>query len=197
MTDSTEHTEHTEHQQEAVPSEQENPLPLLDLETGPSQRIIWVISGIVIAVLGLWLIIAATFTDWPRRLLPYTDELAQLLVPAPQPGQEPLDLIELTHNFTEAQITVEGKVRNRTKQPLRDIIAIVSLGYLHLANPLAKTVPVEPSTLAPEGEGHFKLDCTLEGKLTGYSLSFKLANGAILRHSDQRNSSLSPDIPPR
>lgn len=189
--------ENRERQLEAVPSDQENPLPLLDLETGPSQRIIWVISGIVIAVLGLWLMIAATFTDWPRRLVPYTDELAQLLVPTPQPGQEPLDLIELTHNLTDTQITVDGKVRNRTKQPLRDIVAIVSLGYLHLANPVAVTVPVEPSTLAPEGEGHFKLDCTMEGKLTGYSLSFKLANGAILRHSDQRNSSPSLDIPPR
>ncbi len=172
------------------------PLHIQTVETGLSKRWLWLGSGILASVVGLWLIMVSVFTDLPRKWLPYTEDLAQTLVPEAADGQEPIELVELAHSIDGTQIVIQGKIRNRTAKPLEDIVAIINMGYTHLVNPLSSSVKVEPAKVEPSAEGYFKLAHALQGKLSGYSLTFKLENGAILRHRDSRNFSLPATTPP-
>ncbi len=166
------------------------PLHIQTVETGLSKKWLWLGSGILVSVIGLWLIMVSVFTDLPRKWLPYTEDLAQIIVPEATDGQEPIELIELAHSIEGTQIVIQGKIRNRTARPLEDIVAIINMGYTHLVNPVSTSVKVEPAKIESGAEGFFKLAYPLQGKLSGYSLTFKLENGAILRHGDSRSLSL-------
>jgi hypothetical protein len=176
------------------------PLQLPSVETGISKKKVWLSAAIIFSITGLWLMIMATFTDRPRQWLPYTEDLAQTLVPEASDGQEPVELLELTHSIDQSQISIQGKIRNRTAQSLNDVMAILKFGYTHLVEPAINTVKVDPAKMEPGAEGYFKLVHPLQGRLTGYSLTFKLENGAILRHRDSRSFSLpttNPSSPPQ
>lgn len=138
---------------------------------------------------------ASVFTDLPRKWLPYTEDLAQNIVPEATDGQKPIELIELAHSTDGTQIVIQGKIRNRTARPLENIAAIINMGYTHLVIPVSTSVKVEPAKIEPGAEGFFKLAHSLEGKLSGYSLTYRLENGAILRHRDSRSLSLLSTYP--
>jgi hypothetical protein len=166
------------------------PFQVQTIETGISRKWLRLISAVLVSLVGLWLMGVSVLTDLPRKWLPYTEDLAQIIVPKAIDGQEPIELIELSHNIDGTQIVVEGKIRNRTAQSLEDIVAIVNMGYTHLVDPVSTNIKLVPMKIEAGGEGYFKIAHALQGKLSGYSLTFKLENGAILRHRDGRNFSL-------
>jgi hypothetical protein len=150
-------------------------------------REIWFLGALSFSIFGIWFIYKASFTDAAQRWLPYTEETAQLLVPKAPDGQEPLDLLEVTHTLSENQISIEGKVRNRTQQPIEDILATITIGFVGTLNVVEKDVAVEPSRIEPGAEALFRLEEPLSDKKpSGYTIKFKLANGAIVRHKDSR-----------
>jgi hypothetical protein len=175
---------------DAGPSAEPGSFHLVLVETGLSRKIVSRAVALAVSLLGLWLVVAATLTDLPRQWLPYNEEIVQWLAPEAPDGSEPLELLELTHSATGQQFTIQGKIRNRTRQTLEEVIAVVKCWYTHLTIPVEKDVPIDPARLEPGAEGLFKLELPIAGEMTGYSITFKLSNGAIARHKDSRSLSL-------
>jgi hypothetical protein len=177
----------SENKTDENPEMAEKDVPHLEMvETGLPGKWVALVSGIVVAFCGLWLVYVSLFTDLPRQWLPHTHELALLVVPQGTDGSEPLDLLELTHAAEEKQFVIEGKVRNRTSNMLEGVVVIIKIGYLQLVNAVETEVPVQPPALDPSAEGAFRLVHPLQGTVTGYSIAFRLPNGAMLPHKDSR-----------
>ncbi|MEW5975550.1 MAG: hypothetical protein AB1898_07060 [Acidobacteriota bacterium] len=184
----------------AETSEAPQPQPLVS-STPPSdseadvrfqlvERVVWTPKlqnwfAMAFVVLALWFIFTATFTDASRRWVPYTPELAQLLVPEVGEGEEPIELLELTHTLTETSMQIEGKLKNVTDSPL-NLRAVVSIGLRTTVVPVVRTVAVAPNPVEAGHEALFRLEEVVQDQPTGYSVKFELANGALLRHKDAR-----------
>src|SRR5262245_8265487 len=147
---------------------------------------IWFWGAWLVSVFGVWFIYKVTFTDASKNWLPYTEERAQLLVPEAPDGKEPVELLELTHTLSENEINIQGKLKNRTQQPIEDLLATITLEFVGTLSVVDKDVAVEPARIGPGFEALFRISEPLTGKLSGYSVKFKLANGAIVRHKDSR-----------
>ncbi len=147
---------------------------------------VWFWGALLVSIFGVWFIFKVTFTDAARNWLPYTEEQAQLLVPESPDGKEPIELLELTHSLSDNEISIQGKLRNRTQQPVEDLLATVTLEFLGTVNLIEKDVTVQPGKVEPGSEALFQLREPVTSKPSGYSIKFKLANGAIVRHKDSR-----------
>jgi hypothetical protein len=147
---------------------------------------VWFWGAVFLSIFGVWFIYEVTFTDVAKKWLPYTEETAQLLVPQSPEGQEPIELLDLTHTLSENEISIQGKLKNRTRQTIEDLVATVTVEFIGTVNLIEKDVPVEPSKIGPGFEALFQLNQPVTDKPSGYSVKFKLANGAIVRHKDSR-----------
>jgi hypothetical protein len=155
----------------------DRPLPL---------KKIWFWGAWLVSVFGVWFIYKVTFTGASKNWLPYTEERAQLLVPEAPDGKEPIELLELTHALSENEISIQGKLKNRTQQPIEDLLATITLEFIGTLAVDEKDVAVAPAKIGPGFEALFRISEPVTGKLSGYSVKFKLANGAIVRHKDSR-----------
>jgi hypothetical protein len=146
----------------------------------------WFWGAVFLSIFGVWFIYKVTFTDVAKNWLPYNEENAQLLVPESPDGKEPIELLELTHTLSENEINIQGKLKNRTQQPIEDLMATVTVELVGTVALIEKEVTVVPSKIEPGFEALFQLSQPVTSKPSGYSVKFKLANGAIVRHKDSR-----------
>ena len=151
----------------------------------PSKKV-WFWGALLVSIFGVWFIYKVTFTDVSKNWLPYTEEQAQLLVPESPDGKEPIELLELTHSLSDNEISIQGKLKNRTQQPIEDLLATVTLEFIGRVGLIEKDIAVEPGRIEPGFEALFRISEPVTGKPSGYSVKFKLANGAIVRHKDSR-----------
>jgi len=166
--------------------EGESPLHLELIDRPFPLKRVWFWGAVLVSILGVWLIFKVTFTDAAKNWLPYTEERAQLLVPESPDGKEPIELLELTHSLSDNEISIQGKLKNRTRQPIEDLLATVTVEFLGTVNVVEKDVTVQPVKIEPGFEALFQISEPVTGKPSGYSVKFKLANGAIVRHKDSR-----------
>ena len=151
----------------------------------PAKKI-WLGGALSFSILGLWFIYEATFTDAGERWLPYSMDTAQVLVPEAPDGQEPIELLDLTNTISENRINIQGKIRNRTHQPIEDLMATITLSFVSTVNTVVKDVPLVPTKIEPGFEALFQFGQPINDKPAGFSVKFKLANGGIVRHKDSR-----------
>ncbi|PYV45246.1 MAG: hypothetical protein DMG06_03200 [Acidobacteria bacterium] len=151
----------------------------------PAKKI-WLGGALSFSILGLWFIYEATFTDAGERWLPYSMDTAQVLVPEAPDGQEPIELLDLTNTISENRINIQGKIRNRTNQPIEDLLATVTVSFVSTVNTVAKDVALVPNKIEPGFEALFQCEQPIEDKPAGFTVKFKLANGGIVRHKDSR-----------
>ena len=170
----------------AAPGENDSPIHLQLFDRPFPFQKAWFWGAVIFSVLGIWFIAKVTFTDAAKRWLPYSEESAQLLVPAAPDEQEPIDLLELTHSLSEGQISIEGKLKNRTQQPIEDLVAIVTVEFVGTLDVVEKDVPVSPNKIEAGAEALFQFKQPVSAKPAGYAVKFKLANGAVVRHKDSR-----------
>ena len=166
--------------------EGESPLHLELIDRPFPLKRVWFWGALLVSIFGVWLIFRVTFTDAAKNWLPYTEEHAQLLVPESPDGQEPIELLELTHSLSDNEISIQGKLKNRTQQPIEDLLATVTVEFLGTLNVIEKDVTVQPVKIEPGSEALFQISDPVTSKPSGYSVKFKLANGAIVRHKDSR-----------
>src|SRR5215475_585379 len=83
--------------------------------------------GIAVAAVSIIFILATMTTGVAARLLPMTDDYLQAMIPNAPDGGEALGLTMLSHDINEKTIVVNGSIRNRTKEPMSNIIAIVQM----------------------------------------------------------------------
>ena len=172
----------------ATPQErnEDSPIHFELVEPNIPPRKIWLGGALFFSIFGLWFIYKVTFTDAAEKWLPYSMETAQVLVPEAPDGQEPIELLELTPTISEKQISIQGKVRNRTLQPIEDLMATITVSFVSSLNTVVKDVALAPNKIEPGFEALFQFEASISDKPAGFSVKFKLANGGIVRHKDSR-----------
>ncbi|PYV92312.1 MAG: hypothetical protein DMG05_05080 [Acidobacteria bacterium] len=166
--------------------DEDSPIHFELVEPSIPPRKIWLGSALLFSVFGLWFVYKVTFTDVAEKWLPYTLETAQVLVPEAPDGQEPIELLDLTNTISENRINIQGKIRNRTHQPIEDLMATINLSFVSTVNTVVKDVPLVPTKIEPGFEALFQFGQPINDKPAGFSVKFKLANGGIVRHKDSR-----------
>jgi hypothetical protein len=144
-------------------------------------------GAVLFSLIGVWFIYAVTFTDLSKEWVPFAQETAQLLVPEAPDGQEPVELLELSHSLTEDRISIQGKIKNRTAEALDDLMATIALSFMDPQKSVERDVALSPERIEPGSEASFQLEEYFNDRPTGYAVKFKLANGGVVRHKDRRN----------
>jgi hypothetical protein len=137
------------------------------------------------AAIGIILILATMTTSLAEKLLPMSDEYLQVLVPRASDGKEPLALKTLDHVITDNNLVVTGSFANRTDFPLTGLIVRL-LAYAVNGASQTVDVPVEPSEVPPGGTATFQITLTLPDKPGRYSLEFRVPDGPVVPHMDDR-----------
>jgi hypothetical protein len=145
----------------------------------------FLISAIV-AGAAILFIIATMTTSLSSHLLPMNDEYLAVLVPVGADGQEPLGLKSLEHEIKDNSATIRGTVENRTEFPISGLIAVIDIQDTTSRFGQTLEIPVDPPELQPQQSGSFMGSATLEQKVSGYLVKFRLANGPLLPHKDDR-----------
>ena len=160
--------------------EEDSPFSLELVDRPFPLKKVWFWGAVLLSILGVWFIYEVTFTDVAKKWLPYTEETAQSLVPQSPDGQEPIELLELTH-LSENEISIQGKLKNRTRQTIEESGGnchgrVCGDGESH-----RKDVPVEPSKIGPGFEALFQLSQPVTNKPSGYSSSSSWPRGIVRR----------------
>jgi len=152
---------------------------------GSSRKRNWILAVIVIAAILFFFGSVISSSGVLDAWLPWTQEYAQRSIPQAPDGDAPIELLEFTQNQTDETITVIGRVRNRTEEPIEDLIATLTL-ITSLAIPAVEDVPLTPQRLEAGAEGSFEWIKPLTGQAGALKIKFKLVNGAVLQHKDSR-----------
>ena len=144
--------------------------------------------GIVGAAVLIVIILATMTTGIAARLLPMNDTYLQVLVPVAQDGKEPLALKTLDNSTTDNTLTVNGTVENRTEFPVSGIVAVLEAMDKGYAKQQVQ-VPLNPAELPSKGVANFTASVTLPGLPAQFSLTFRIVDGPVVAHIDDRASS--------
>src|SRR5690349_19711124 len=146
----------------------------------------FLIASIVAGCAILFIVLTMT-TSLSAHLLPMSDEYLQVLIPVAADGMEPLGLKSLEHDIKENSATVRGTVENRTDYAISGVVAVLEFQETTTRFPQTVEAPVDPVDLGPKQTGSFTASATLQQKVAGYLLKFKLApDGPVLPHKDER-----------
>jgi len=147
--------------------------------------------GIGVAIAAIIFIFATMTTNVAARMLPMSDDYLQAMIPTATDGAEPLGLTMLSHDINEKAISVTGSIRNRTKEPMNNVIAVVQMQDTTGRFPQTAEVPIMPANLQPDAIGTFMTMATLQEKPGGYIVKFRFMDGPFIPHKDERGPSIS------
>ena len=147
--------------------------------------------GIGVAIVGIIFIFATMTTNVAARLLPMGDEYLAAMIPAAPDGSESLSLTMLSHELNDKTISVTGAIKNRTNEPISNVLAVVQMQDTTGRFPQTVEVPVMPAQLPPEAEATFMTMATLQEKPGGYTVKFRFADGPFIPHKDERSSPIT------
>ena len=145
----------------------------------------FLLSAITAGAALLFIILTMT-TSLASHLLPMNDEYLQVLIPLAADGKEPVGLTSLEHDIKDTMASVHGTVRNRTDYALSGLVAVID--FQDTTSRFGQTVeiPVDPAELGPKQDGAFMTSVTLQQKVSGYLIKFRLKDGPLLPHKDDR-----------
>ena len=150
-----------------------------------SRKRTWILAGAVILtaifLLGSLIFSSGVLDPW----LPWTVEYAQQRVPQGPNGEPPILLLDLSQSQNEETITMKGRVKNQSEEPIRELIATLTL-ITSLALPVVEDVPIFPEELDAGAEGTFEWTKPLTGHAGGLKIKFGLGSGAVVQHKDGR-----------
>jgi hypothetical protein len=142
--------------------------------------------GIGVAIVGIIFIFATMTTNLAAHLLPMGDEYLVAMIPSAPDGNEPLGLTMLSHDIHDKTISITGAIRNRTNEPMSNLLAVVQMQDTTGRFPQTVEVPVMPAQLQPQAEATFMTMATLQEKPGGYLVKFRFADGPFIPHKDER-----------
>jgi len=137
------------------------------------------------AAVGILLIIATMTTSLAEKLLPMSDQYLQVLVPLASDGKEPLALKTLDNVSTDNTLVVTGSLENRTDFPVHSLMAVLSVYAVNGAFQKAE-VALDPVEIPSRATANFQFNLTLPDKAGRYSLEFRIADGPVVPHLDDR-----------
>ena len=141
--------------------------------------------GIGVAIVGIIFIFATMTTNVAAHLLPMGDEYLAAMIPAAPDGSEPLSLTLLCYEINDKTISVTGAIKNRTNEPMSNVLAVVKMVDTTGRFPQTVEVPVMPAPLQPQSESNFMTMATLQEKPAGYTINIRFADGPFIPHKDE------------
>jgi len=141
--------------------------------------------GIGAAIVGIIFIFATMTTNVAARLLPMGDEYLAAMIPAAPDGSEPISLTLLCHEINDKTISVTGAIKNRTNEPMSNVLAVVKMVDTTGRFPQTVEVPLMPALLQPQSESNFMTMATLQEKPAGYTVNIRFADGPFIPHKDE------------
>jgi hypothetical protein len=144
--------------------------------------------AVVVAVVGVIFILATMTTSLSAKLLPMSDQYLQVLVPQAPDGKEPLSLKTLDHNIDGTTLTVTGTVVNRTDYPISGLLAVLTAQDVNYTRQTA-SAPLTPAEIPSGGTGNFQFNMTLPSAPGQYSVEFRVPDGPLVPHRDDRAAS--------
>ena len=165
--------------------------------TDPSQK--WHKPAAVVAAIVMVVIIILTMTtNVAAWLLPMDDSYLTALIPQAADNAEPLALKTLEHVIDENVLTVKGSVENRTDYTVSGIAAVIQPLDIYGLPLMPIEVPVQPADLPAHMAGTFDTTVGLNDRPSGYSVKFKIVDGPLVPHKDDRAPAvvLPAGVPP-
>jgi len=141
--------------------------------------------GIGVAIVGIIFIFATMTTNVAAHLLPMGDEYLAAMIPAAPDGSEPLSLTLLCYEINDKTISVTGAIKNRTNEPMSNVLAVVKMVDTTGRFPQTVEVPLMPALLQPQSESNFMAMATLQEKPAGYTVNIRFADGPFIPHKDE------------
>jgi hypothetical protein len=142
------------------------------------------------AAVIILIIFASMTTNLAAWMLPMEDRYLQVLVPQAPDGQEALSLTMLDYPITGNTLSITGTVVNRTDFPITGLVAVVNATDVKYVSQTVE-VPITPADLPAKGTGSFQATITLADQPGGYNLRFRLADGPLVPHHDDRGADLN------
>jgi hypothetical protein len=141
--------------------------------------------AIAAAAVMIIVIIASMTTNLAARVLPMSDEYLQVLVPQAPDGKEPLSLQALDQTMTDTALSITGTVGNRTEFPVSSVVAVLDAQDINNAKQTV-SVPLNPPIIPSQGTSTFTINLTFAAAPMAYSLNFRIADGPLVPHHDDR-----------
>ena len=144
--------------------------------------------GIVVAALGIIFILATMTTSVAARLLPMSDQYLQVLIPQAPDGKQPIALKTLDNTITDKTLNVTGTVQNRTYFPISGLLVVLTAQDMRY-NKQSVSLPLSPADIPAGGTSSFQIGVTLPDQPGQYSIEFRIPDGPVVPHLDDRASS--------
>jgi len=164
--------------------------------TGKDRTLLIKRVAAVVALTGIIFILATMATSLAARLLPMSDQYLQVLVPQASDGKEPLSLKTLDHTIDGNKLTVTGTVLNRSDFPVSGLLVELTAQDVRY-NRQTISAPVMPAAIPAGGTGNFQVSLALPDEPGQYSVEFRVPDGPVVPHRDDRASSygVAPEQP--
>ncbi len=160
-----------------------------------NQRLILGIATVVAAVAVIF-ILATMTTSVAARLLPMNDEYLQALIPRASDGKQPLALKSLDQTISDSTLTVIGSVMNRTDFPVSGLLAVLKATDIKYVSQRVE-VPLNPNEVGSQQTATFQATVTLTAQPSIYSVEFRIPDGPLVSHIDDRAANLTvPEVSP-
>ena len=156
--------------------------------TGKDRTLLIKQIATVVAAAGVVFIIASMTTSLAAHLLPMSDQYLQVLVPQAPDGKEPLSLKTLDNSTNDTTLNVNGTILNRTDFPISGLLAVLSAQDVRY-NRQTTSAPTNPVEIPSGGTATFQISLTLPDQPGQYSVEFRVPDGPVVPHRDDRASS--------
>jgi len=156
--------------------------------TGKDRTLLMKRIAAVVAAVGIVIILASMTTSLAARLLPMSDLYLQVLVPQAPDGKEPLSLKTLDNTTDGDTLSVTGTILNRTDFPISGLLAVLTAQDVRY-NRQTTSVPTTPGDIPSGGTANFQIGITLPDQPGQYSVEFRIPDGPLVPHRDDRASS--------
>jgi hypothetical protein len=156
--------------------------------TGKDRTLLIKRVATIVAAAGIVFIVASMTTSLAAHLLPMSDQYLQVLVPQAADGKEPVSLKTLDNSTEGTTLKVNGTILNRTDFPISGLLAVLTAQDVRY-NRQTTSVPTNPTEIPSGGTATFEFSLTLPDQPGQYSVEFRVPDGPVVPHHDDRASS--------
>ena len=153
-------------------------------------------AGVLIglAIVG---IVLFSLTDLSSVLVPMEEEYLSVLTPRAEDDSEfPFVLNQLINELEGNTLSVSGVMTNNSTEAVQNVLAVIGVEETTGRFPATLEVPLDPVLLEPGDSGIFSAAVTLRQRPNSYKIQFKLQNGPLVPHRDERGFGLESTFPP-
>ena len=118
------------------------------------------------------------------------DAYLAALIPRGADGAEPFSLKSLEQEIAGSSLTVRGTIENRADFTIEGVLAVIQPLDQYGLSLMPIEVAVEPPDVPAHSSAMFQTTVMLSAPPSGYSVKFKITDGPLVPHKDERPPAL-------